>query len=193
MGDKSHEASVASPKCHMSSEQVRVVSPCWHVNQLLDSGRGGTGCVAGLLVSNACALSSSSAVLGDAGAALAPVLGFVSGGVHKVKSVNCLVEALASPKQRQIVVAACSRKGRGRPAKFRALVDAGSDIVNASLTDSDIQGLGAAKKRGLHDFLRYVGSSGVILVLWEGSHFVADSSIVARHYVVVQGRWIPEG
>ncbi|KAK8556504.1 hypothetical protein V6N12_002903 [Hibiscus sabdariffa] len=146
MGETSHEASAASPEPHFSGKQVRVVSPCWLVNQLWDSGHGGTGraeldgaiggmldlwmwfwgvlerllgqnpesvgkqdslvglleCgdgnldTAGLLVSDACALSSLVVVLGDVGAALVPVLGSIPGGVWKVKSVNCLVEALGS-------------------------------------------------------------------------------------------------
>ncbi|KAK8490911.1 hypothetical protein V6N11_073345 [Hibiscus sabdariffa] len=79
------------------------------------------------------------AVVGVAGAALAPVLGAISGGICKVKSVNCLVEALASPEQRQVVAVARSRKGRGSPAKSQGLIKVGSDIMNASLTDSDIQ------------------------------------------------------
>ncbi|KAK8583509.1 hypothetical protein V6N12_067779 [Hibiscus sabdariffa] len=137
---ESHEVSVASSECHMSSEQnPELASDRDSPVGLLECGVGNLN-AAGLLVSNACALSSSSAVLGDAGAALALVLGSVPGGVRKVKSMNCLVEVLASPKQRHTVVAARSRKGRGRPTKFCALVDVGSDIVNASLTDFDIQG-----------------------------------------------------
>ncbi|KAK8489827.1 hypothetical protein V6N11_013114 [Hibiscus sabdariffa] len=43
MGDKPHEASVASPELHVSSEHVRVVSLCWRVNQLWDSRCGRAG------------------------------------------------------------------------------------------------------------------------------------------------------
>ncbi|KAK8510412.1 hypothetical protein V6N11_082454 [Hibiscus sabdariffa] len=58
-------------------------------------------------------LSSSLAVLGVTDAALAPMLGTVLGGVRKVKSVNCLVEALASPEQRRSIIVARARRGRG--------------------------------------------------------------------------------
>ncbi|KAK8495049.1 hypothetical protein V6N12_033920 [Hibiscus sabdariffa] len=92
-----------------------------------------------LLTTNVCALSSPPAILGDVGDALVSVLGSVPGGIRKVKSMNCLVEALASPEQRRTVVVARARRGRGRPAKTRVLIEAGSDVVNASLTDSDIQ------------------------------------------------------
>ncbi|KAK8557910.1 hypothetical protein V6N12_010133 [Hibiscus sabdariffa] len=92
--------------------------------------------IADLLTTNVCALSSPPAVLGDVGAALAPVLGSVPGGIHKVKSVNCLVEALASPEQRRTVVAAHASRGRGRPTKTHVLIDAASEVVNASLTNS---------------------------------------------------------
>ncbi|KAK9027270.1 hypothetical protein V6N11_067108 [Hibiscus sabdariffa] len=61
---------------------------------LLECGEGNLDAT-GLLVSNACALSSPVAVLGDAEAALAPVLGSVPGGVRKVKSVNYLVRLWA--------------------------------------------------------------------------------------------------
>ncbi|KAK8986861.1 hypothetical protein V6N11_055182, partial [Hibiscus sabdariffa] len=111
----------------------------------IGAGRGGflecgaaTLNTADLLTTNACALSSPSVILGDAGTALASILGSVLGGIRKVKSVNCLVEALASPEQRRTVFAAHAHRGRGRSAKTRVLIDAGSDVVNASLTDSDI-------------------------------------------------------
>ncbi|KAK8486573.1 hypothetical protein V6N12_001428 [Hibiscus sabdariffa] len=110
---------------------------------LLECGESNLN-AAGSLGCNARASSSSSssplAVVGVAGATLAPVLGAVSGGLRKVKSMNCLVEALASPEQSQVVAAARSHKGLGRPAKNRDLIEVGSDIVNASLIDSDIQG-----------------------------------------------------
>ncbi|KAK8986178.1 hypothetical protein V6N11_082453 [Hibiscus sabdariffa] len=51
------------------------------------------------------------AVVGVVGAALVPVLGSVPDGL---------------------------RKGRGHPVKNQVLIEAGSDVVNASLTDSDI-------------------------------------------------------
>ncbi|KAK8972988.1 hypothetical protein V6N11_028577 [Hibiscus sabdariffa] len=166
MEEKSNEVRVASPQLNMPSKQVRVVSPCWHINQLWDSVGGGVVggildpwkwwqgvlpeiglmgavrvCVVLVMLRLQLARVSSppSAVVGVAKAALAPVLGVVSGGIRKVKSVNCLVEALTSPEQRQVVAAACSRKGRGRLVKNRVLIEFGSDIVNASLTDSDIQ------------------------------------------------------
>ncbi|KAK8528227.1 hypothetical protein V6N12_074762 [Hibiscus sabdariffa] len=195
MGEKPNEVSVTSPQVHVPRNQVRVASPCWRVNQLWDSGDGGVvggharsmdvlaGCPArgGLdrgrggvcsagdaavaTVGDRTKVSMDVAVVGVVGAALAPILGAVSGGICKVKSVNCLVEALASPEQRQVVAAARSRKGGGRPMKSRGLIEVGSDIVNASLTYSDIQ---------------------------EGTRFVAESSIVARHYVLMKGQWIPE-
>ncbi|KAK8501490.1 hypothetical protein V6N12_010238 [Hibiscus sabdariffa] len=104
----------------------------------IGAGRGATLNTADLLTTNACALSSPSVILGDAGTALASILGSVLGGIRKVKSVNCLVEALASPEQRRTVFAAHAHRGHGRSAKTRVLIDAGSDVVNASLTDSDI-------------------------------------------------------
>ncbi|KAK8510411.1 hypothetical protein V6N12_011776 [Hibiscus sabdariffa] len=64
-----------------------------------DGGHGGNLNAANLLVSNGCALSSPSAVVGVVGAALVPVLGSVPDGLRKVKSVKFLVEALASPEQ----------------------------------------------------------------------------------------------
>ncbi|KAK8985007.1 hypothetical protein V6N11_082627 [Hibiscus sabdariffa] len=64
---------------------------------LLECGEGNLVMV-GLLVGDTCALSSPVAVLGDDRAALASVLGSIPGGVRKIKSVNCLVEALGSPK-----------------------------------------------------------------------------------------------
>ncbi|KAK8986186.1 hypothetical protein V6N11_082461 [Hibiscus sabdariffa] len=139
MGDKSNEVSVGSPQFNVPSEQVRVVSPCWvtvDVFQNLelegdrDSPVGLLECELGslnatsLLVSNTCALSSPSAVVGVAGATLASVLGSVFDGLRMVKSV---------------VADARSRTGRGRLVKNQVLIEAGSDIVNASLIDSDIQ------------------------------------------------------
>ncbi|KAK9020582.1 hypothetical protein V6N11_010602 [Hibiscus sabdariffa] len=41
MGEKPNEVSVASPQVHEPSNQVRVPSPCWCVNQLWESGDGG--------------------------------------------------------------------------------------------------------------------------------------------------------
>ncbi|KAK8600242.1 hypothetical protein V6N12_050098 [Hibiscus sabdariffa] len=67
------------------------------------------------------------------------VSGLMLGSVRKVKSVNLLVEALGSLAQWCVVAAARSRTGRGRPTKGISLVEAGGDVVNASLTDSDIQ------------------------------------------------------
>ncbi|KAK8596579.1 hypothetical protein V6N12_065062 [Hibiscus sabdariffa] len=61
--------------------------------------------------------SPSTSVLGLAGAAVAPVIRSAHGGARKVKSVNTLVEALGSPAQKRVIVAARSRRGRGRPAK----------------------------------------------------------------------------
>ncbi|KAK8495383.1 hypothetical protein V6N12_057210 [Hibiscus sabdariffa] len=58
-------------------------------------------------------------VLGTDGATVAPVIGSVQAGVRKVKSVNTLVEALGSPAQKRVIVAAKSRQGRGRPVKAR--------------------------------------------------------------------------
>ncbi|KAK9004446.1 hypothetical protein V6N11_002246 [Hibiscus sabdariffa] len=62
-------------------------------------------------------LIGSLPALGVTGAALAPILGSVPGGVCKVKSVNRLVEALASPEQRRSIAAARARRRRGRPGK----------------------------------------------------------------------------
>ncbi|KAK8490909.1 hypothetical protein V6N11_073343 [Hibiscus sabdariffa] len=84
-------------------------------------------------------LLSSPAALGVTGASLAPVLGSVLGGVRKVKSVNRLVEALASPEQRRSIAIARARRGCGRPVKTCVLLEADSDVANASLKDSDIQ------------------------------------------------------
>ncbi|KAK9010491.1 hypothetical protein V6N11_036998 [Hibiscus sabdariffa] len=84
-------------------------------------------------------LSSSPVVLGVTGAALAPVLGSIPGGVRKVKSVNYLVEALALPEQRRSIAVARARRGCGRPAKTCVLIKVDIDVANASLTDSDIQ------------------------------------------------------
>ncbi|KAK8561059.1 hypothetical protein V6N12_048135 [Hibiscus sabdariffa] len=106
---------------------------------LLDCGEGNLA-TTGRLQGDNCASSSLVAVIGNTGAALASVLGSVLGGVRKVKFVNCLVKTLGSPEQRRVVAIARSRKGCGRPAKACGLVEAGDDVVNPSLTDSDIQG-----------------------------------------------------
>ncbi|KAK8496710.1 hypothetical protein V6N11_029317 [Hibiscus sabdariffa] len=160
-----HGASVVSPEDRLLGEQTRVASPCWQVNCLWDSGRvvsdgnvvkkarsldvveGNVGesdaltCFGGGCrgVCSADDLLSSPAALGVTGAALAPVLGSVPDGVRKVKSVNRLVDVLASPEQRRSIAAARARRGRGRPAKTCVLLEADSDLANESLTDSDIQ------------------------------------------------------
>ncbi|KAK8513966.1 hypothetical protein V6N11_021565 [Hibiscus sabdariffa] len=59
----------------------------------------------------------STMVSGLVGAAAAPVIVSAHGGARKVKSVNTLVEALGSPAQKHVIVAARSRRGRGRSAK----------------------------------------------------------------------------
>ncbi|KAK8509009.1 hypothetical protein V6N12_016853 [Hibiscus sabdariffa] len=85
-----------------------------------------------------CVTSPPAVVLGDAEATLAPIIGSVPASVRKIKSVNSLVEALGSSAQWCVVHAARSRRGHGRPRKGICLVEAGGDVVNASLTDSDI-------------------------------------------------------
>ncbi|KAK9043286.1 hypothetical protein V6N11_071632 [Hibiscus sabdariffa] len=62
----------------------------------------------------------STAVLGLAGAAAAPVIGSAHGGARKVKSVNTLVEDIGSLAQKHVIAAARSRRGRGRSAKGRS-------------------------------------------------------------------------
>ncbi|KAK8590014.1 hypothetical protein V6N12_024400 [Hibiscus sabdariffa] len=95
--------------------------------------------VHGLPLGENCVTSSPVVVLCGVGAALVPIIGTIPGGVRKVKSVNSLVEALGLSAQHHIIAAACSRRGCGRPTKGTCLVEAGGDVVNASLTDSDIQ------------------------------------------------------
>ncbi|KAK8516320.1 hypothetical protein V6N12_068928 [Hibiscus sabdariffa] len=57
------------------------------------------------------------AILGSVGAAVALVIGSVKDSARKVKSVNSLVEALGSPAQQRVLVAARSMRGRDRPTK----------------------------------------------------------------------------
>ncbi|KAK9042333.1 hypothetical protein V6N11_017410 [Hibiscus sabdariffa] len=73
------------------------------------------------------------------GVAVAPVIGVAQGGVRKVNSVNSLVEALGSPAHQCTIIVARSRRGRGRPTKGGGVVESGGEVVNDSLTDSDIQ------------------------------------------------------
>ncbi|KAK8507687.1 hypothetical protein V6N12_067020 [Hibiscus sabdariffa] len=80
-----------------------------------------------------------SALVGCVGAAVAPVIGVAQGGARKVKFVNSLVEALGSPVQQRVIVATHCKRDRGRPAKGGGVVDVGMEVVNESLTDSDIQ------------------------------------------------------
>ncbi|KAK8510041.1 hypothetical protein V6N12_035364 [Hibiscus sabdariffa] len=59
----------------------------------------------------------------------------------KVKSVNSLVKALGSSVQQGAIASARLKRGCGRPAKSRGVVDRaveGGAVANASLTDSDI-------------------------------------------------------
>ncbi|KAK8510419.1 hypothetical protein V6N12_011784 [Hibiscus sabdariffa] len=122
MGDKSNEVSVVvgiewwwDSRGHARS--LDVVVGHYAARDRPDGGRGelegdrdspvgllecelGSLNATSLLVSNTCALSSPSAVVGVAGATLASVLGSVFDGLRMVKSVNFLVVALASSEQR---------------------------------------------------------------------------------------------
>ncbi|KAK8491834.1 hypothetical protein V6N12_041500 [Hibiscus sabdariffa] len=89
--------------------------------------------------------SPSAAILGTTGASLAPIIGIAQGGARKVKSMKALVEALGSPAQHRFIVVAYNQRGHGRPLKVNYLVEASGDVVNASLTDSNIQ----ARQRNL--------------------------------------------
>ncbi|KAK9018537.1 hypothetical protein V6N11_001509 [Hibiscus sabdariffa] len=110
---KSQEGSVGSSCSHMSGETVRVVSPCWRVNQLWRLEHS-AGCqhaapteqiprevVVGLDSNTLDKLEDTQKrVPVDAGATsacLAPVLGTFQGSDWKFKSVNTLVESLSSP------------------------------------------------------------------------------------------------
>ncbi|KAK8519578.1 hypothetical protein V6N13_133471 [Hibiscus sabdariffa] len=50
-----------------------------------------------------CSTIPSPMVIGGAGAALVAVVGAVSGGIRKVKSINSLLEALGSTEQRRVM------------------------------------------------------------------------------------------
>ncbi|KAK8597023.1 hypothetical protein V6N12_065500 [Hibiscus sabdariffa] len=83
--------------------------------------------------------SLSTAVLGLAGAVVAPVIGSAHGGARKVKSGNTLVEALGSLAQKRVITATRSRRGRRGSTKVSGVEKAGVVVGNESLTDSDIQ------------------------------------------------------
>ncbi|KAK9042411.1 hypothetical protein V6N11_017486 [Hibiscus sabdariffa] len=163
MGDKSHEVSVASPELNVwvRARSLDVVVGCAGASVALDRLVGSHGGVCSVsdvayaivgnlsrvnvdVVKNSELVGDWDSLVGllkygeDVGTVLAPILGSVLGGFRKVKSVNCLVEALASLEQRQIVAAARSRKGRGCPGENHALIDAGNDVVNVSLTEYNI-------------------------------------------------------
>ncbi|KAK9033200.1 hypothetical protein V6N11_018237 [Hibiscus sabdariffa] len=146
LGDKSQDTSVASSGSHS------VWGTRWGVVTVLaqESAMGSrlqwayfrwrlcSSKVPGLALGDNCVTSSLAAVLGGDGAALALIIGYVSGGFRKVTSVNTLVEALGSMAQRHVIVAARSMRGRRHPAKGNCLVETGVDVVNASLMDSGI-------------------------------------------------------
>ncbi|KAK8985098.1 hypothetical protein V6N11_076789 [Hibiscus sabdariffa] len=84
-------------------------------------------------------VSPAVVTLGCAGATVAPVIGSAQGGVRTVKSVNSLVEALGSSAQQHVIATTRSRRGRGQPEKGNYPVEAGGEMVNDYLTNSDIQ------------------------------------------------------
>ncbi|KAL4308290.1 hypothetical protein GQ457_01G017350 [Hibiscus cannabinus] len=107
------------------------------------------------------------------------------GGRRGVCSVDDVRVAWAGDRSRDIVEVKStpdSSANRESPLGFLEGVTASSKtiVANNDLLHSPVA-------------LGSVGSSGGIVLLWEGSRFVADSSIVERNYVVVQGRWISEG
>ncbi|KAL4387071.1 hypothetical protein GQ457_09G013140 [Hibiscus cannabinus] len=93
----------------------------------------------GHVVGENCEGAPSTMILGLAGAAAAPVIGFAHGGARKVMSVNTLVSALGSSAQKRVIAAARSRRGRGRPTKVSRVEEAGGVMANDLLTNSDIQ------------------------------------------------------